>query len=58
MAWICQQKAEGKFWGASTGLFIALTWGHFHDRVLQYFRLSFDRRFTQLGIIMVNININ
>lgn len=53
MAWICKQKAQGKFWGASTGLFLAFTWGHYHDQVIQYFRVNFNRKFTQLGIIMV-----
>lgn len=58
MAWICKQKAQGKFWGATTGLFIALTWGHYHHRFLHYFRLSFNPRLTQLGIIMVLLVIN
>ena len=53
MSWIAQQKAKGKFVGASTGLFLALSWGHWHDRILGYFRLRFNQRFTQLGIIMV-----
>lgn len=55
MAWICKQKAEGKFWGATSGLFLALTWGHYHHRILHYFRLSFSPRLTQLGIIMVSL---
>lgn len=55
MSWICRQKAAGKFWGASTGLFLAITWGHLHERLIQYVPFSFNRRLTQLGIIMVSM---
>lgn len=53
MAWIAQQKAKGKFVGATSGLFMAITWGHWHDRITQMLKFSFNRRITQLGIIMV-----
>eukprot|EP00178_Gracilaria_changii_P022757 TRINITY_DN67866_c0_g1_i1.p1 TRINITY_DN67866_c0_g1~~TRINITY_DN67866_c0_g1_i1.p1 ORF type:complete len:140 (-),score=3.04 TRINITY_DN67866_c0_g1_i1:108-527(-) len=55
MSWIAQQKARGKFWGASTGLFLAISWGHWHDRILGYFRINYSKRLTQLGIIMGSI---
>jgi hypothetical protein len=55
MSWICKQKAAGKFYGATSGLFLALTWGHLHDRILQYIPVAFNRKLTQLGIIMVSI---
>lgn len=53
MSWICRQKAAGKFWGATSGLFLAATWGHYHERVLRYLPFTFDRRLTQLAIVMV-----
>lgn len=53
MAWICQQKAKGKFVGATTGLFLALTWGHWHDNIIKHLKINFSRRITQLGIVMV-----
>lgn len=53
MAWIAQQKAKGKFVGATSGLFMALTWGHWHDNITRALKISFNRRITQLGIIMV-----
>ena len=55
MAWVCQQKAKGKFVGAASGLFLAFSWGHWHDRIMPYLGLRFNRRFTQLGIIMASI---
>lgn len=58
MAWICKQKAQGKFWGASTGLFLALTWGHYHHNIIKYLKFSFNPRLTQLGIIMVRLQLN
>jgi hypothetical protein len=54
LSWIAQQKAKGKFFGATSGLFLALTWGHWHHRILAYFKLNFSMRFTQLGIIMAS----
>ena len=54
MTWIAQQKAKGKFVGASLGLFLAFSWGHWHDRLTQLLRLNFNRRITQLGIIIVH----
>jgi len=53
MSWICRQKAAGKFWGASTGLFLALSWGHMHERIVRFLPFTFHRGLTQLGIIMV-----
>ena len=55
MSWIAQQKAKGKFIGASSGLFLALTWGHWHDRILGYFRVRFSPRLSQLAIIIVKL---
>jgi hypothetical protein len=54
MSWICKQKAAGKFWGAGSGLFLALTWGHFHHRLVNYLPFTFNKGFSQLGIIMVS----
>jgi hypothetical protein len=56
MSWVCRQKAAGKFYGATTGLFLALTWGHLHERLLQYTPFTFNRKLSQLGIIMVWIS--
>lgn len=53
MSWIAQQKAQGKFVGAASGLFLAVSWGHWHTRILSHFNFHFSQRFTQLGIIMV-----
>lgn len=53
MTWIAQQKAKGKFMGATAGLFMGVAWGHWHDQLLSRFRLNFNKRLTQLGIIMV-----
>lgn len=53
MAWICAQKAAGKFYGATTGLFLAYTWGHYHDRMFHYLKWRGNRMLFQLGIIMV-----
>ena len=55
MSWIAQQKAKGKFIGASSGLFLALTWAHWHDRILGYFRVRFSPRLSQLAIIIVKL---
>lgn len=30
MSWIAKQKAKGKLYGATTGLFLAVSWGHWH----------------------------
>lgn len=57
MAWICAQKAAGKFVGATSGLFLALTWGHYHDRIFHYFKFRGNKILFQLGIVMVLIKI-
>ena len=57
MTWIAEQKAKGKFVGATSGLFLALTWGHWHHRILAYFNLHFSMRIKLLGgIFSKNFN--
>ena len=58
MSWIAQRKSKGKFYGAATGLFLAATWGHWHDRILRAFRFHFPRGITQFGIVIVKITFN
>jgi hypothetical protein len=56
MSWICKQKAAGKFWGAGTGLFMAVSWGHWHNYLMQYTPFRWNKQLTQLAIIMVRID--
>ena len=53
MAWIADQKPLGKFYGTIGGSFVALTWGHFHDRIFGSIGLKFGRHYTQLAILGV-----
>jgi len=53
MSWIAEQKPKGKFFGLVTGLFLAASWGHWHDRIVSYLKFSFNRRYTQFYIIAV-----
>lgn len=55
LAWIAQQKPRGKFFGALTGTFLALSWGHWHDRVFGYFGIKCKRIYTQLAIVGVTV---
>ena len=54
MSWIAEQKPKGKFMGLVGGSFLAVSWGHWHDRILSYFRYSFSRRYTQFYIVAVS----
>lgn len=51
MSFIAEQKPKGKFIGLMGGLFLAFSWGHWHDRILSYFRFSFNKRYTQFYIV-------
>lgn len=53
MSWIAEQKPKGKFFGLLTGIFLAASWGHWHDRIVSYLKFSFNRRYTQFYIIAV-----
>jgi hypothetical protein len=53
MSWIAEQKPKGKFMGLVAGSFLAYSWGHWHDRILSYFRFSFSRKYTQFYIVAV-----
>ena len=55
MAWIADQKPLGKFYGALSGSFVALTWGHFHNKIFGSIGLKFPRYYTQLAILGVPI---
>lgn len=53
MSWIAEQKPRGKFYGLLSGSFLALTWGHWHDRIMQHFGIKCKRYYTQLALIGV-----
>jgi len=53
MAWISEQKPKGKFYGFLSGSFMALTWGHFHERIFSHFGIKCSRIYTQLAILGV-----
>ena len=53
MAWIADQKPMGKFFGALTGGFIALAWGHWHDRIMKHFGLKCSKVYSQLFVLGV-----
>jgi hypothetical protein len=46
MAWIAEQKPKGKFYGFLVGSFVALSWGHWHDRITVHFGVRFSRLVT------------
>jgi hypothetical protein len=58
MSWIAEQKPKGKFYGLVAGAFLAHSWGHWHDRVISYFKFSFSRRYTQFYIVAVISSLN
>jgi hypothetical protein len=58
MSWIAEQKPKGKFIGLVTGVFLALSWGHWHDRVMSYFKFNWNKRYSQFFFIAVFIFIN
>jgi hypothetical protein len=53
MSWIAEQKPKGKFIGLATGVFLAFSWGHWHDRCMSYFRFNWNKRFSQFFLIAV-----
>ena len=53
MAWIADQKPLGKYVGTVTGSFVALTWGHFHQRVMSHFSIRCSKLYSQLFILGV-----
>lgn len=55
MAWIADQKPLGKFAGFISGSFVALTWGHWHNRLLAHIGLKCNKIYTQLFILGVPI---
>jgi hypothetical protein len=55
MAWISEQKPKGKFYGVLSGSFMALTWGHFHERIFSHLGIKCNRIYTQLAILGVFI---
>jgi hypothetical protein len=54
MAWIADQKPKGKFYGFLAGTFMALSWGHWHNRIFANFGIKFNKIYTQLAILGVN----
>jgi type IV secretory pathway TraG/TraD family ATPase VirD4 len=54
MSWIAEQKPKGKFMGLVAGSFLAYSWGHWHDRIISYFRFGFSKRYTQFYIVAVS----
>lgn len=55
MSFIAEQKPKGKFVGLVSGVFLAVSWGHWHDRIMSYFRFNFNKRYTQFYIVAVPI---
>jgi hypothetical protein len=55
MTWISEQKPKGKFYGALGGSFVALTWGHFHERIFGQFGIKCNKIYTQLAILGVKL---
>lgn len=55
MSFIAEQKPKGKFVGLVSGAFLALSWGHWHDRIMSYFRFNWNKRYTQFYIVAVFI---
>ena len=53
MSWIAEQKPKGKFIGLVTGVFLAFSWGHWHDRIASYFRFNWNKRFSQFFFVAV-----
>lgn len=53
MAWIADQKPKGKFYGTLSGSFMALCWGHWHDRIFAHFGVKCNRVYTQVAILGV-----
>jgi hypothetical protein len=51
--WMAEQKPRGKFYGTLTGTFMAITWGHWHDRITTHFGFKCKRIYTQLAILGV-----
>jgi hypothetical protein len=54
MSWIAQQQPKGKVLGATVGAFLAFSWGHWHDKIAGYFRVTWSKRISQLMIITVS----
>jgi hypothetical protein len=54
MTWISEQKPKGKFFGFLSGSFMALTWGHFHERIFSHFGIKCSKIYTQLAILGVS----
>ena len=54
MAWIADQKPRGKFFGFLAGSFMALSWGHWHNRIFAHFGIKCNKIYTQLAILGVN----
>ena len=55
MAWIADQKPMGKFYGALAGGFLALTWGHWHHRIMKHFGIKCSKVYSQLFLLAVHI---
>src|SRR4051812_27917431 len=53
MAWLADQKSMGKFYGALAGGFVALTWGHWHHRIMAHFNVNCSKVYTQLVFLGV-----
>ena len=55
MTWIAEQKSKGKFLGFLSGSFVALTWGHFHERIFAHLNIRCSRVYSQLAILGVRM---
>lgn len=53
MTWIANQKPMGKFYGFLSGSFMAVAWGHWHNRIFAHFGIKCNRIYTQLFILGV-----
>ncbi len=53
IAWIADQKPKGKFYGFVAGSFMALSWGHWHNRIFGHFGIKISKIYTQLAILGV-----
>jgi len=58
MSFIAEQKPKGKFVGLVSGAFLAVSWGHWHDRIMSYFRFNWNKRYTQFYIVAVFFFLN
>ena len=54
---MAEQKPRGKFYGFVTGSLVALSWGHWHDRIFAHFGIKGNRIYTQLAILGVTHNL-